>query len=383
VNNRFLESNFARRTYKMDDAGTDRGATLESGATPWQRSWTPPQCQCFPLCTAGHVLSLYRRLPMGVTNSSSPWYGYLTKVYGKGEVPLPFDLRKLQLFFPGLLPTSTHLCRARVISGLPVVGNLTDGEPLLPTCPQTDCSGWVRTAEEADADPLVQRLHPRGWARGSSHIWTPITQRWMGGEQEQRDQHDPRWSRIDQSRLQLSGRHLFVALQMRSRQFFEDNTLVEVIRIGMGSRKFSEGGNYGCWFYPARGSGIFVNVGNSLRTRSKLEAAAQLGTPPHDEFLPNATRARGFDSLQILHGGPQYGGSNFRYHESTMPTFELVLTFPGCVTLGSWKKWTNLTGPCVPVATRSGWNASRPCHCDPAASPLLNCLSTSATGAVF
>ena len=233
---------------------------------------------------------------------------------------------------------------------------------------------------------------------GTSNLWTPITELWKGNDSVVNppsttapgDRKVPQEFKIQDSRLELSGRHLFVAFQVgyAKRHFFEDNTWVEVIRVRMaGSWQngdvrtvLAEGGTYGCWFWPVRGSGIFVNVGRSLRSPNKGTAAQLLGTPPHDEFFANATRAHGFSSLQIKAGGKQYGGRNNRFHMKTMPAFELLLTGRGCVgeSTEPEKKVQirrNLTGACTPLPTRTGWNASRPCRCSDEASPILNCLA--------
>ena len=45
------------------------------------------------------------RLPVYVKRQGSPIYTYLRSVY-RTEVSLPFDLRKLEAFYPALLPTA-------------------------------------------------------------------------------------------------------------------------------------------------------------------------------------------------------------------------------------------------------------------------------------
>ena len=342
---------------------------------PWQLSWTPPRCQCFQLCYTGDLLSLFKRLPMEVTDASSPWYTYLSKVYGAGTFPMPFDLRQLELFYPGLLPTSTHLCNENPYGTKN--RKRIDETPHLPPCEQNLCSGWLRDPIEAENDTRVQRLHPNGWGTGTSHIWTPIQEIWKGDDEDQRDLVS---SGANESRLVLTGRHLFVALQ-RSRthrpQLHNDHSWVEVMRVQITD----EGNNYGCWFWPLKGSGFFVNVGRSIRATNKGALAQQLNTPPHDRYLPNASAAAGYDSFQIYRGGPQYGGHSTRFHVKTIPAYEIALTGPQCVRIvqsvdGLYDKATNdtLNGPCVPVPIRTGWNASRECECDDKASPLLNCL---------
>ena len=359
-----------------------------SPAAPWQRQWSVPRCQCFELCTSADLVKLYPRLPTAVRNEASPWHTYLTRVYGESGFPLPFDLHRLEIFYPGLLPTSTHLCRGPPLTVTARSVNITEAVPHLPICTQEQCAGWLREQSEVERDPEVMSTYPPGWAGPAAQIWTPLTELWHSDDAQ--DQHDLRESGANQSRLELTGRHLFVGLQLdRPRTYFDDDTWVEVIRVRQGSysrlgRPLLEGGYYGCWFWPVRGSGMFVNVGRSLHAVNKAAAALELGTPPHDEYFANATAARGFASLQVRSGAWQYGGSRPRFHGRTAPGFELILTGPGCVVapeqaavkdaVGRAAK--NLTGPCAPVPLRAGWAASRPCACDNSASPLLNCLGT-------
>lgn len=49
--------------------------------SPWQNAWRPPDCQCFALCETGELMKLFSHLPLLVYNDSSPWFGYLTRVY--------------------------------------------------------------------------------------------------------------------------------------------------------------------------------------------------------------------------------------------------------------------------------------------------------------
>jgi hypothetical protein len=327
----------------------------------WRKEWRPPRCQCFDLCTTADVLNFYKRLPLEITNTRSPWYNYLSQVYIGNRIPLPFDLRQLELFYPGLMPTSTHLCTNSPFQ-------VQQKRQQLPSCANDYCSNWLRNLDVAENDSAVKRLHPRGWARGASHIWTPIQDFWSGNAQDRKDLVA---SGAQTSRLRLTGRHLFVALQrnwIHRKTLYADHTWVEVMRVSVKG----EGGDYGCWFWPLRGSGIFVNVGRSLRSPSKHALAQQLDTPPHDRYFPNQTASRGYDSFQAYYGGPQYGGRTARFHIQTVPAFEIVLTGSGCVDKKRPK--LRIDGPCVPALLRTSWNATTLCECDNTASPLLNCM---------
>ena len=75
-----------------------------------------------------------------------------------------------------------------------------------------------------------------------------------------------------------------------------------------------------CWFFLSVSSGIFVNVGRSLRLAARAGAAgahARFGIPctssthcdkaPGDKLYCHFARAEGFDSVQIrdAHGNPE------------------------------------------------------------------------------
>lgn len=183
-----------------------------------------------------------KRLPPRIYDRSSPWYTYLERVYGS-DVPLPFNLSRLELFYPGLLPTSVHLCQRKPWEGEPSTTRF------LPQCAESECKGWLRSEQEAQAD----RRFYRTWASARSKLWTPITQYWAPTDDA--DAAELQASGIRASRLRLSGRHLFVGLQAWPRDTLgADGEWVEVIRVSMGSCS-PEGGTckYGRWsqMYPS------------------------------------------------------------------------------------------------------------------------------------
>ena len=323
--------------------------------SPWQNAWRPPDCQCFALCETGELMKLFSHLPLLVYNDSSPWFGYLTRVY-RTAVPLPFNLRNLIMFYPGLLPTNTHRCETNPWSKH---GNASQ----LPQCADQNCSSWLRQTSEANAD---MRYRP-GWAAGSAHIWTPIpnffdeTKHGTSADEMVR-------SGAERSRLRLSGRNLFAGLQsVRNRTFYANDSWVEVMRV---ESTVTPEGNfhgypYGCWFWPMPGSGIFINIGKSLRAQGTGHAVDVLGIPRHDLYFANATRAAGFDSLQVLMGQTNLGGHKSRFHVQTGHTFEIIIANGACMT-------ETIYGACAPMELRTGWDASLPCNCSND-SPILNC----------
>jgi hypothetical protein len=119
---------------------------------------------------------------------------------------------------------------------------------------------------------------------------------------------------------------------------------------------------YGCWFYLAQGSGIFVNVGRTLVVSDKYKSTLfqELGLTPrgclptdgtgrscYDRYICTAALAQGYDSVQVT------GRS------------ELVICGGKCAT-------QSLQYTCPPLELRSGIDASRACNCSDE-SHLLNC----------
>jgi len=207
--------------------------------------------------------------------------------------------------------------------------------------------------------------------------------------------------------------------------FAADHAWVEVQRLsttsflnGYGGRipVHHEGGDRGCWFYRATGSGIFVDVGVSLRARSRDELArllqlnvSMLFAPPIGPKSPqNLTsvdlakgahafrgrgkymleqviqlctelRARGYDSIQLLdeslHSDESRAGRDAHAHQYE---HELISCHGGCTRLPTG----TLASACPPLPLRTGWNASQECKCEERASPsgtshqLLNCLGS-------
>ena len=231
-------------------------------------------------------------------------------VYG-GRVRLPFDLQRLEMFYPGLLPTNSHLCR-RASPWFAKPPLSVDAAEQLPPCSAEECDGWLRPPEQvyiSQSPTIVYRDHTYfpGWARRSSHLWTPIQLRW--GE---KDYYAQLPINVTRSRLQLAANHLFVGMQPRNRHFYADDSWIEVMRVTMGNRSECVP-FYGCWFWPLAGSGVWVNVGRSLRIKETWEAKQKYNVS-HDLGFANLTRSHGFDSMQLLHGQRNYGGHRARFH---------------------------------------------------------------------
>jgi hypothetical protein len=116
----------------------------------------------------------------------------------------------------------------------------------------------------------------------------------------------------------------------------------------------------GVWFYVAKGSGIFVNTGNTKVYPDHSDAVQDiLGVPcddtecgPQFSALIKAALAKGYDSLQFLkHDDQRCGNSAVEL---------LVLHGSGAQSCGGG------------VGLRKGWAGVAVCACDPA-KPCTNC----------
>lgn len=280
-----------------------------------------------------------------VRSKASPWYTYLTHVYSS-DVPLPFDVAQLELFYPAMLPTS--MCGQSM--------------PVLPRCNAGDCRSWVNHSRHPSADDAS------AWARGRKHFYSPPQL-----AQDAMSQRAP-WSQ-------------FVVLQKAVRFPAPDDAWAEVTR--MRPHLDPEGVGIGCWFYPARGSGVFVHVGRThvFRTRDEALSTPGFGNATiirpgpraggvyigHDHNLARGAEAKGFDSVQVLHGNTKVihgGGASPAAHKTSAR--ELILATRACMT-------SPAKSPCVAETTLTGWRASRPCRCaEPprAAAAGINCLAS-------
>ena len=107
---------------------------------------------------------------------------------------------------------------------------------------------------------------------------------------------------------------------------------------------------YGCWFLPAAGSGVWLHVGRTVAFANR-EQAAHAGYAPDgklDCFYARTARARGFETMQLstIFSNPHYA--------------EIVHAGHSCM-----HQPAPLTSACPPkeIALRAGWRAALPCKC--------------------
>jgi hypothetical protein len=139
----------------------------------------------------------------------------------------------------------------------------------------------------------------------------------------------------------------------------------------------------GCWFFLARGSGAFVNVGRVLRFATRVDAADALGESAAgpartlgahghvpggkgrtDDHWCAAALAAGYDSVLV---GVEHA-SGYVQHASRLPRqmAELAVCHGPCRT-----RWYP-NDPCTDLPLRTGAHADRQCRCDKVRA-VLNC----------
>ena len=332
-----------------------------------------PPCSCFSTCDVASTAAFKQAIPEQIETPDSPWYGYLRAVYGP-SLTLPFDLGRVNFFyhhddqtwarrFPRVeWPMSS--CRIPV----PTM-NLQTGLSVVeaPRCDVTACSRWLQP-KDAQHQPTmfaISQTHAMPNADYNESVGVVMFGETIGAG-------------AVASRFDL-GRHPV-----------GQGEWAEVIRRSddMIFPPGHEGTNgYGCWFFPAIGSGIWVNTGKTLQLRYRKDIAfggggdivsrwlqmhslaseqnftKQAGTvelsseamgllPPgmHRETFPIMAHELGYDSIQIQNGG------------------ELVMTSIECMFQ------SRPIRACAPaeLGVRFGWMAAEVCCCVETV-PLLSC----------
>jgi hypothetical protein len=397
-------------------------------------------CACFSLCSTRGALNFYRRLP-NVTSHASPWHAYLRAVYHDDDFPLPFDgLRKMTVWY-----RDTAAWRARRPApqvGLPLqscVGHSKPHEVLFaatdrtsglrhnrsqPACSEEVCREWLLPDDSRHElkPPAPAPPRPRQQSHSQQQQKSHFSSSSSSSSSQQPSPQNPRtgltikhraeyveirptadasnvdglWTPPGGLQVQLQVHAALSDAERATAQHAQTSSAwVEVLHEGVTSRAFYEGvDGYGCWFYPAAGSGVFLNVGRAAgvvinpnygdrrggpyKTANSswlLEAYVAAGhsvrampTPRgvFKEAEPYAAHALGYDSLSVLRRHTD------KLKRAYAPSpLELVVTTRPCV-LGDQP-----VGACPPQALgfRTGAAHQRVCSCseDAAHGLVLNC----------
>jgi len=281
-------------------------------------------CTCFRLCDQHDLRNFHTRLP-NVTTCHSPWISYLSQIYKHGTIQLPVNLQEFGSFD---------------LKWLPYAGPEACGKPMKPGC--AACSRWL--LDEAPTDQAL-RTHAEHWFNFPTFPMRRMIRmfRTHGSTDELRNRvAGPRWLEVARHR--------------------RDTWRIVCKGSGAGDdRGTAEGVDYGCWFSPMVGSGIFLELRHTLWVENRTALIEQLALKKnHDCLFAKAAAARGFDSIVIA----------FSLDDGRA---EIIVTAGGCMT-----QKEPLPDACVPTSgarpfsLRSGWNASHDCECQPG-SHMLNC----------
>ena len=280
-------------------------------------------CFCFSLCAAADVEEFVSLRPSTIDSTDSPWFGYLQQVYGK-HVKLPFALDKLNFFYSRDESWPEHVEWPMGTCGQMHGGNFGPPQAMardhyrtnnFVKCSANRCARWYREVKEPKRHfsfvifpngPLKVRQTSRGTAfyempRDGDVVWNETS----NANEEQ---------------------NIAKASRLLGHEIAENNTWVEVMRMnervmpkllfqynGFGTREGEL--NYGCWIYPVRGSGIWINVGQTWvnfdkdhqKRLDRMLTSEQLNATPPDigsghrifETYPKRAALLGFDTVQV------------------------------------------------------------------------------------
>lgn len=273
----------------------------------------PKKEMCFALCSDTDIIDFHARLPV-ILDPSSPWMGYLTVVYGSPPV-LPFDMQSISAFYPGILPTHIDNC-----TGYKEFAHNSKPLAYADASNATSCDGYLSETRRAEPRPTIIR----------SFIGSRATLNALLAD-------DPF--------------AIFLGIQPMPRWPYSSYEWVEVLRVGSWTQ---EDRMYGCWFWPARGSGVFVNMQATIAV-SNIDNASRNGFGRNDRKWAQELKTREVQSMQVLHTHPHL---HMGVHQWASPPFELVLASTPCM------QRIDVTSACVHDLTlRGGWNANAPCKC--------------------
>ena len=358
-------------------------------------------CRCFEICNQTSAEAWLRRIPRVIDNPSSPWIGYLSAVYGD-QPQLPFDMTKLNYFYhndvdwPAEVEWPMSNCQITLRRYCAKFNGGKCAYPIpAPRCGREVCSRWLAPTPRPESRHVrLGLLHlrsnkdPLRKTRGTAIFEYPpekVQRATLGAASLNGEM--PSWALLNLEAF--SG--------LLGHEIPRSQSWVEVIRENdrsVNHGKSYEGRNgYGCWYYPVRGTGIWIHVGR-LATIHSRDYAANLhrewrsnasvdhntsaqrwSKAPHGEFFPMLAHDLGYDTVYN-----QF--RDVRHMASSRPFSELIVTSNACmwptsVQLDSRAGRKGALGTCVPwVETRQGWTARLPCHCTEQ-SVVLNCAGTS------
>ena len=142
---------------------------------------------------------------------------------------------------------------------------------------------------------------------------------------------------------------------------FPSNSIVEVThhRDPFGDE------HHGMWFLYGKGTGVFLQIGNTKIFNEHADAESYFGAHGNEDMCQKAA-AGGYDSIQFIRhvDGVNYPcakGIGASWMNMEIVATRLVGTYPCGQAQGT------------AAALRAGWNGDKPCKCDPS-NPNTNCV---------
>ena len=398
--------------WKLEDsehhvASSVAAPTTATEAAAAAAALLPPEsfdrsCRCFDMCNRSSVVEWLHRIPEMITDPSSPWMGYLAAVYGS-RPQLPFNMTALNFFYhndeswPINVEWPMANCRihlrefCREFNG----GYCTHANPA-PRCSESVCNRWLAPQQQTSRSNLhhIGLMHlrsdddPLRKTRGTGIFAYPRfeIQKALHGVDTPDGHGMPQI-------LDAFSRALGHGVP-RSGEWVE--VIRENDKIANHGETHEGREGYGCWYYPARGSGIWIRVGRLIAIHSKdvlsnllhewqasasvnhNATASLMSSAHHGEYFPMLAHDLGYDAVF----------NQFRdLRKTTMarPFAELVITSRSCM----WPTVAELAkrkrgrrgqralGTCVAwVETRHGYAPDRECRCSEERSSL-NCGNSS------
>mmetsp|Transcript_29297 Transcript_29297/g.75518 ORF Transcript_29297/g.75518 Transcript_29297/m.75518 type:complete len:498 (+) Transcript_29297:110-1603(+) len=189
-------------------------------------------CYCFDLCSASAALSFIRATSHVLVNETdAKWHQYLQAVY-RGRMPVPIHLDELTFFY-----ANSPTWRSRYGRNAPSPFRDCLDEA------QQRCSRCVEEWTQHPPEPVPTVLEVGIWIATTTYRRSPAN---------------------------LPGALLYAKSRSFGHQTLNPNSWVEVMRHrqpGEGLDSFGGHGSHeyaGCFFRPARGSGIWMNTGSTF-----------------------------------------------------------------------------------------------------------------------
>jgi len=303
------------------------------------------------ICLMGNSLSnpVCGNLELPVFHSKdelkhNPWGKYLQAVYGEAsQFSFPLDISSFNYFYRDILP---HVAGLHVKKVKP--GSHANRDKQVEVT-----AGDCLDAVDRTHDPSLAFHHEGilGFMKLDSHAQPAIKNLWVYKypHAKCRTNSWPHVSFVDNTTLPDP--------VFEHSSGFPDNSDVEVVHTCC-SEDHKTG--VGFWGYLAIGSGLYMNLGKTQIFSDHPDAAKAVGLPTNSvDFseLVKRGRAKGWDTIQFTHRCE----ATYKYEIMDLrPTSEPAM---------------NSACPGVTTSFKAGWQAERPCTCDPSGNLCLNCAT--------